>query len=378
MLRTTVRTAAAIVLAALAPAALAQTAIQEDVTTFTLDNGLQAVVIEDTRAPVVVHMLYYRAGAADEPPGKSGVAHFLEHLMFKATDELESGEFSAIVAANGGTDNAFVTQDFTGYVQRVAADRLGLMMEMEADRMVDIAFTEQDVETERGVIIEERNQRTDSSPGGIFGEQRTAAQFLAHPYGTPVIGWRHEIEALEIDDIYAFHRAHYAPNNAVLVVAGDVDPAEVRALAETHYGPIPANPAIAERARPQEPPQRAPRHLEYRDARVGNPVFVRTYLAPERDAGAQEEAAALTMLAAVLGGSSATSVLGEAIQFGSKNALYTSAFYGGQSLDDTRFGLVGVPAPGVTLSELEAEFDQVIADFIEEGVDPADLDRIKA
>ena len=165
-----------------------------DVSGFTLPNGLEVVVIEDHRAPVVVQMVWYRAGAADEKPGLSGIAHYLEHLMFKGTDAMAPGEFSRTVEDNGGSDNAFTSWDFTGYFQRIAADRLELVMRMEADRMRNLKLTEDDWQTEREVVIEERNQRTDSDPGAIFAEQRRAAQYLNHPYGTPIIGWRHEME----------------------------------------------------------------------------------------------------------------------------------------------------------------------------------------
>jgi len=191
-----------------------------EVTSFELDNGLEVVVLEDHRAPVVVHMLWYRVGAADEPAGKSGIAHFLEHLLFKGTDTIEAGEFSAVVSRNGGSDNAFTSWDYTGYFQRIAADRLGLMMQMESDRMRNLNMTEADVATERDVILEERSQRVDSNPGSLFSEQRSAAQYMNHPYGIPIIGWRHEMEKLNREDAFAFYQKYYAPNNAVLIVAG--------------------------------------------------------------------------------------------------------------------------------------------------------------
>jgi zinc protease len=349
----------------------------ENITTFELENGMQAVVLEDHRAPVVVHMLWYRAGAADEKPGVSGVAHFLEHLLFKATDNMEAGEFSAVVEANGGSDNAFTSWDYTGYFQRVAADRLDLMMKMEADRMRNIRLTEEDIRTERDVILEERAQRTDSDPGALFGEQRRAASYLNHPYGIPIIGWRHEMEQLDMDDALEFYRTYYAPNAAVLVVAGDVDPAEVEALAKKYYGPLEPTKDLPVRQRPQEPPQLAERRLIFEDARVAQPYVIRTYQAPERDAGDQENAAALTMLAQVLGGSSATSVLGRALQVDTQKAVYASAFYSGVSYDDTSFGLIMVPTPGMSLQQAEDELDAVVAKFIEDGVDEEQLKRVK-
>ncbi len=349
---------------------------QEAVTTFTLENGMDVVVVEDHRAPVVQHMVWYRAGSADEPIGSSGVAHFLEHLLFKATDTMEAGELSATVAANGGNDNAFTSYDYTAYFQRVAADRLELMMRMEADRMRNIRLTENDITTERDVVLEERNQRTENNPRALFGEQMNAAQYLNHRYGAPIIGWRHEMEALDMDDALSFYQTHYAPNNAILVVTGDVDPDEVRALADQYYGVIPANPDLPERIRSQEPPQTAERRLTFKDARVAQPYVQRSYLAPERDAGEQEKAAALFLLAELLGGST-TSYLNEKLQFEQQKVVYTGAFYKGVSLDDTTFDLIVVPAEGVSLQDAEDAMDQAVADFIAEGVKDEDLERIK-
>lgn len=348
-----------------------------EVTDFTLDNGLQVIVVEDHRAPAIVQMVWYRVGSADEPPGKSGIAHFLEHLMFKATDELAKGELSDTVARNGGSDNAFTSFDYTAYFQRIAADRLELVMQMEASRMDGLALIEEDIATERDVILEERNQRTENDAGALFSEQRNAAQYLNHPYGIPVIGWKSEMQTLSLKDAMDFYKAHYGPNNAILVVAGDVEPDEVRRLAETYYGVIPPNPNIKPRQRPEEPPQLAERRLTFTDPRVSEPYVVRTYLAPERDPGAQEEAAALRLLAEVLGGSQQTSVFAEKLNFGPAKAIYSAAWYSGQSLDDTTFGMAIVPGPGMSLEDAEAAMDQAVAEFLEEGVDPEALARIK-
>lgn len=341
----------------------------DQVTSFSLDNGMDVVVIEDHRAPVVVHMVWYRVGAADEPAGKSGIAHFLEHLMFKGTEAYPDGMFSDLVEANGGSDNAFTSWDYTGYFQRVAADRLDLMMQMEADRMTGLTLSQEDVTTERGVIMEERNQRTENSASALFSEQRRAAQYINHPYRIPIVGWKHEIAGLQRMDALNFYEQFYAPNNAILIVAGDVKPDEVRALAETHYGAIPANPDLAPRTRPQEPPQRAERRIEFSDPRVAQPYVMRTYLAPERDPGAQKEAAALSYLAELLGGEGATSFLGQRLQFEQKTALYVQAFYDALSLDDTVFGLVIVPNEGVGLQEAEDALDAALAEFMTTGVD---------
>ncbi len=361
-------------IAALLP--MAAWAANENVTTFELENGMQVVVVEDHRAPVVTHMVWYKAGSADEPKGSSGVAHFLEHLLFKATDNMAAGELSATVAANGGRDNAFTSYDYTAYYQRIAADRLELMMKMEADRMENLALTPENIETERDVIIEERNMRTENNPRALFGEQMNAAQYLNHRYGVPVIGWMHEMQALDLDDALNFYDIYYSPNDAILVVAGDVDPAEVKTLAETYYGVIPAEPDLPERVRTQEPPQTAARRVIFRDPRVAQPYVNRSYLAPERNAGDQKDAAALTILAEILGGGT-TSYLTEKLQFDTQVAVYSGAFYSGVSLDDTTFDLIVVPGPDVTLQQAEDAMDAARASFMKDGVDAAQLERIK-
>lgn len=346
------------------------------VSSFTLENGLRLVVIEDHRAPAVVHMVWYPVGAADEPPGKSGIAHFLEHLMFKGTEAFGPGELSRLVEAQGGSDNAFTSWDYTAYFQSVAADRLGLMMQLEADRMRNLRLTEEDVATEREVILEERAQRTETSPGALLTEERRAAQYLNHGYGIPIIGWRHEIAGLNREDALAFYRAHYAPDNAIVVVAGDVEPEAVHRMAQLFYGPLTPS-GVAPPPRPGEPPQRAERRLVLEDARVAQPYMLRTYLAPERDPGDQHTAAALTYLAEILGGEGATSVLGQALQFEARTAVYTSAFYDGLSRDDSTFGLVVVPAEGVSLTQAEEALDAVLARFLAEGPEAEAFESVK-
>lgn len=349
----------------------------ETLSSYTLDNGMQVLVLEDHRAPVVVQMVWYKVGAADEPAGKSGIAHFLEHLLFQGTETMAPGEFSKTVSANGGSDNAFTSWDYTAYHQRISADRLELVMRMEADRMRNLQLSNEDVLPERDVILEERNQRTENDPGSLFSEDRRAAQFQNHGYGIPIIGWKHEMAELTLEDSLAFYERYYAPNNAILVVAGDVVPEDVLALAEKYYGVLEPTVDLPERVRPIEPPQRSERRLSYADPRVAQPYIMRSYLAPERNTGDQEDAAALVMLAEVLGGNGATSVLGQKLQFETQNSIYSSAFYDGTSLDQTTFGLLMVPVPGVSLEEAEKLLDGAIAEFIEEGVDANQLDRIK-
>ena len=343
---------------------------------FTLNNGLETVVIEDHRAPVVVQMVWYKIGSADEQPGKSGIAHYLEHLMFKGTDKLAPGELSKTVTANGGMDNAFTSYDFTAYFQRIASDRLPLVMGMESDRMANLRIGEDDWQAERQVVLEERSQRTDSDPGAQFAEERSAVQFYNHPYGRPVIGWRKEMEGLTRDDANAWYDAHYAPNNAVLILAGDVTPEQARELAQEYYGGIKPKPGAARSARPQEPEQRSPRQMERADPRVAQPVMIRTVLVPERNPGDQKTAAALTVLAELLGGSSQTSVLARALMLPGK-ALYVDASYNGLSVDPTTFDIALMPAPGLSNAEAEAALDAALAKFRADGPDPAQLERVK-
>ncbi len=345
------------------------------VTRFTLENGMEGVVIEDHRAPVVTHMVWYRVGAADEAQGKSGIAHFLEHLLFKGTDDIASGEFSKIIAANGGQDNAFTSLDYTAYYQRIARDRLELVMKMEADRMRDLELTEKDVVTERDVVIEERSSRTDNDPGALFREQMNAALYLNHPYGIPVVGWRSEIDALNLEDAVSFYERFYAPNNAILVVAGDVTPAEVEALAKKHYGPVEPTDARPQ-PRPQEPPQLAERRLTMEDARVRQPYLSRSYLVPSYLTGEPGEGAALAVMAEILGGG-LTAPLSRDLVLDQKIALNAGSWYSGVARDDTSFGVYAVPVDGMSLDDLEAQVDATIARLKDEGPTDEELARAK-
>lgn len=346
-----------------------------EVSTFTLDNGMEAVVIEDHRAPVVTHMVWYRVGAADEPAGASGVAHFLEHLLFKGTDEIPSGEFSKIIAANGGQDNAFTSQDYTAYFQRIASDRLDLVMRMEADRMRDLQLDENDVNTEREVVIEERNSRTDSNPQAQFYEHMNSAQYLNHPYGSPVIGWRHEIEELNLADAVRFYRRFYAPNNAILVVAGDVDPAEVERLAKIHYGPVaPSDAKPGER--PQEPPQRARRIVDMTDAKVRQPFVTRSYLTPSYVTAETGVGEALDVLSEIVGGGTSAR-LSRALVLDQEIALNAGAYWSGVARDGATFDWYVVPVEGVSLEDAEAAADAVMAEIAENGPTEAELERAK-
>ena len=247
---------------------------------FTLANGLDLVVIPDHRAPVVTHMVWYRNGSADDPPGKSGIAHFLEHLMFKGTRRHPKGEFSEFVSEVGGMENAFTGNDFTAYFQQIAKQHLKACMGFEADRMTGLTLTDEIVAPERDVVLEERRMHCDTDPGAQLGEAVQAALFTHHPYGIPVIGWGHEIEGLKREDALAYYKRFYTPENAILVVAGDVEPDEARALAEETYGKIKPRGAKPERVRPMEPPTVANRLVTVADDKVEQPGWQRHYLAP--------------------------------------------------------------------------------------------------
>lgn len=339
----------------------------------TLDNGLDVVVIPDRRAPVVTHMVWYRNGSADDPLGKSGIAHFLEHLMFKGTTQHPEGEFSDAVAAIGGQENAFTSYDYTAYFQRVAKEHLGEMMHFEADRMTNLSFDESVVGPERDVVIEERRMRTDSDPDQQLSEAMDAALFTHHPYGLPIIGWMHEIEGLSRDDAFSYYQRFYTPSNAILVVAGDVEPGTVQALAQEHYGRIASAPR-PQRFRPQEPSPRAARRVTVSDARVEQPLLRRLYLAPSTLTGGHEVGCALDVLAEVLGGG-ATSVLYRKLVLEKAKAVSAGAWYFGSAVDQTRFGVTAAPAQDVSLDDLEKHIDDAVADFIAKGVDEADFRR---
>jgi zinc protease len=346
------------------------------VTRAKLDNGLDIVVIPDHRAPVVTHMVWYRNGSADDPLGKSGIAHFLEHLMFKGTKNNPQGKFSQLIADLGGQENAFTSNDFTAYFQRVAKDHLKVCMDYEADRMVNLVLSDDVVAPERDVVLEERRMRTDSDPADQLNEAVQAALYTHHPYGTPVIGWSHEIQSLDRNDALAYYSRFYTPENAILIVAGDVEPEEVIDLAGSIYGKIPARGAAPTRLRPHEPEPRAYRQVTLADQKVEQPSYQRVYMVPSYHTAEHGEAEALEVLAHLLGGGP-TSLLFKTLVLDEKIAVNAGAHYAGTALDNTRFYLFAVPAAGVALEKLDSAIDRVIARLAKTGADPADLVRSK-
>jgi zinc protease len=361
-----------------ASGALAQTTVTSDPpASFTLGNGLQVLVIPDHRTPVVTQMIWYKVGSADETPGKSGLAHFLEHLMFKGTAKHPAGEFSQTVLRIGGNENAFTSTDYTGYFQRVPREQLPRMMEFEADRMTGLILKDENVLPERDVVLEEYNMRVANNPDARLTEQIMAALYLNHPYGRPVIGWRPEIEKLDREDALAFYRRFYAPNNATLVIAGDVDAKDVRPMVERTFGAVAAQPAIpARRLRPQEPEPVAPRTVTLSDPRVEQPSVKRYYLVPSANTAAAGESAALDVLAQLMGNGS-NSYLYRALVVDRPLAVSASAGYQGTSLDATQFVIAASPKPGVDFAQIEQVFDSVIADVAQNPVRAEDLERVK-
>jgi zinc protease len=354
----------------------AATAAGPDVAHFTLANGLEVVVIPDHRTPVVTHMVWYRVGAADETPGKSGLAHFLEHLMFKGTEKNPQGLFSQVVATIGGQENAFTSSDYTGYFQRSTREQLKMLMEFESDRMTGLVLTDDVVKPERDVVLEEYNMRVANNPGARLDEQMEAALYLNHPYGRPVIGWHHEIEQLNRDEALAFYRRFYTPNNAILIVAGDVTADEVKTMAEETYGKVKRVTEIAPRVRPREPEQEAPRTVTLADPRVNQPSVQRYYLAPSYTTAKPGEAEALDVLAHILGRGS-NSRLYNSLVLDKGIAVNASAGYQGSALDYSRLNVSGSPKPGTTLAQIEEAIDAVIAEISDKGVTADELDRSK-
>lgn len=357
-------------------ACAARASAAPDISDFTLGNGLEVVVIPDHRAPVVTHMVWYKVGGADETPGKSGLAHFLEHLMFKGTEKNPGESFSADVAEIGGQENAFTASDYTGFYQRVPREHLKEMMVLEADRMTGLVLTDDVVRPELNVVLEELNMRIANNPSARLGVQIDAALYLNHPYGRPVIGWRPEVEQLSRDDALAFYRRFYTPNNAVVIVAGDVTADEVKADAEATYGRVAVRAEIAPRDRPKEPVQEAPRTVTLADSKVEQPSLTRDYLVPSETTAKPGESEALDVLAHVIG-SGTNSRLYRTLVVDKGIALNAGAYYSGTALDYGKLGVFGSPKPGVTLHEVEDAIDAVLADVVAHGVTSEELDRSK-
>jgi zinc protease len=358
--------AVAVSLGLAAPSARAERFAAES---FTLANGLRVVVVPNHRAPAVTQMLWYRVGSADDPPGKSGSAHFLEHLMFKGTASEPPGAFSRLIAAEGGRDNASTAQDYTVFYETVARDQLALAMRLEADRMTGLKLDDAVVLPERNVVLEERHMRVDNRPSALLSEELRAAQFLEEPYRNPTIGWPDEVRRLGTADALAFYRRWYMPNNAILIVAGDTDGATVKGLAERYFGPI-APGSLPLRRRAEEPAHHAAIRLTMTSSQTARPSWYRTYLAPSYVAGDTRLAYPLQVLAEVLGGD-VDSRLYKALVLKRGLALAAGATYRPGAVDMTTFGLYAAPKPGVAIADFEAAVDRELRHIVEHGI-PSD------
>ncbi|MCF8469364.1 MAG: insulinase family protein [Parvibaculum sp.] len=345
-------------------------------TEFTLSNGMNVVVIPDHRAPVVTHMVWYEVGAADETAGKTGIAHFLEHLMFKGTEKIEPGQFSRIVARNGGQDNAFTHYDFTAYFQVIAKDRLPLVMEMEADRMVNLRLTDAEVLPERDVVLEELRMRIENNPMAQLQSEMGAVLYGTHPYGRDIIGVKSEVAALDTEDALEFYKRFYTPNNATLIVAGDITPEELKPLAETYYGRITERAPTFIRKRPPVAWPKTDERIIRHDKRVREATWMRYFPAPAYSTAQGHEGAALDVLAEILGGGT-TGRLYRALVVKQGLAASVSSWYEGSRLDAGKFGIYALPRVGGDLDAVEKAIDKEVAKLLEDGVNDEELKRAK-
>jgi len=342
---------------------------------FTLKNGMEVVLIPSHRVPAVTHMLWYRVGAADDYPGRSGLAHYNEHMMFQGTKKLAGGEFARIVEKNGGHTNAFTSHDYTAFYVSIAKEHLPLIMQMEADRMLNLAPTKENFAKEREVIIEERRMSIENQPASLMAEEMHAMLYRNHPYHNSVIGWMHEMTALSREDVLAFHHQFYHPANVVLVVAGDITRAELEPMAEQYYGTLPAGEPYVRHWR-SEPPERGPRHLEMKHVNVKEPQFMRYYVAPSVNVGDKNLVIPSFVLAQILGGGT-TGRLYQSLVVQQKIATGVDVGYDGLGRGPGEFEVVATPAEGITLPVLEAAIDKALQEAVQHPVTPEELARAK-
>ena len=346
---------------------------------FLLSNGLRVVVVPNHKIPAVSHSIWYKVGASDEEPEESGLAHFLEHLLFKQTKNLQEGEFSRLIAYYGGNDNAFTTQDYTTYYQTISKQYLGLVMLLEAERMVNLSLDETTVIRERDIVLEERNMRVDNNPNALLSEKVKYQLYgKNYPYGTPTIGWREEIEALSLPETMQFYRKYYSPNNAVVVVAGDVAPEEVKKLAERYYGQLPSEPRLATRVRKireaELPENITEQELVLKDKRVEQRNWIRYYLAPSALTGETHHALPLVLLSQILGGGE-TSRLYQSLVVEQGIATNGWSYYDEVALGKTTFKLMVTPKEGVGFDRISEAVNEEIKQLVEGGISKEELQR---
>ena len=342
---------------------------------FSLPNGMQVLVIPDHRAPVVTQMLWFKVGAVDDPPGISGLAHFFEHMMFRGTKQVPGDLYAQTIAKNGGEDNAFTTHDYTAFYEQIAADRLKLAMDLEADRMANLDLSDSNVTTERDVVLEERRMRVENNPQALMGEQMEAALHMSHPYGRPVLGWPEEVRRIDKMSAQDFYKHHYAPNNATLIVAGDVTPDQIRVMAQAAYGKVAARP-LQPRAEFSEPPRLTESRMTLARQDVQVPTFERIYRVPSYAQASPGQAESFETLAQVMGGDQ-TATLYRVLVEEKKLATDAGASYDGYARDAGEFSVYAVPRAGVSLEVLEKAVDQVMQGFTNSQAKPSDLARAK-
>ena len=357
-------------------AILSSAVAQAEVFEKTLSNGLKVIVKEDHRAPVVVQQVWYRAGSIDERTGTTGVAHMLEHMMFKGTKTVPPGEFSRRIAAAGGRENAFTNEDYTAYFQQLQTSRLPLAMKLESDRMHNLNLSDAEFAKEVKVVMEERRMRTDDEPRALLNEKLMAVTFQEHPYQHPVIGWMNDLLALTAGDAREWYQTWYAPNNATLVVAGDVKAEDVFKLAQRYYGPIPAK-KLPQRKPHNEPPQTGIKRFVVK-APAELPYLVMAYHAPElRDPEKDWKPYAMEVLAGILDGNESAR-LNKSLVREQQLASEVGAGYDATSRGPSLFTLDGTPSSGKSVAELEAGLRQQIALLVKDGVSEDELKRVKA
>jgi len=352
---------AAFAIAALIAFAVPARAAGPQVFQFALQNGMQVVVIPDHRAPVVTQMIWFKVGGVDDPPGLSGLAHFFEHMMFRGTKKTPGDQFAQILARNGGEDNAFTTHDYTAFYEQIAKDKLPMAMALEADRMANLDLSDGNVTTERQVVLEERRMRIDNDPQALLGEQIDAALHLSHPYGRPVIGWPEEVRRIGRPEAQDFYNHHYAPNNAILIVAGDVTADEVRNDAQAAYAKVPARELVTRNAA-AEPPRLGETRLAVASPDAKVPLFMREYRVPSYAEAAPGQAEALEVLAQLLGGDY-SSTLYRKLVVERRLATGAGASYDGYRRDAAEFTLYAYPRPGVSFAQLERAIDDIVGSY---------------
>jgi zinc protease len=346
------------------------------VTEFKLDNGMKVIVKEDHRAPIAVSQVWYKVGSSYEPDGITGISHALEHMMFKGTKEHPTGEFSRIIAANGGRENAFTSRDYTAYFQTMSADRMEISFELEADRMRNLLLPAEEFKKELEVVKEERRLRTEDKPNSLTREQFYAVSYRSLPYATPVIGWMNDLNNMQVEDLRGWYRQWYAPNNATLVVVGDVKPEWVLEMAKKHFGPLKAE-AIPKLKPLREPPQRGVIRTTVR-APARQPYLLLGYKTPViSTADAEWEPYALEMLAAILDGGSSSRISKKLIR-GQEVAVSAGAGYSAFSKYSGMLSMSAIPSKGHTVADLEKALRAEIDLLKSELVTPEELQRVQA